>query len=115
APRSDAEIVATVRRVRAINRRTTERIAALDAPPGARAELRQDSVVDIGLRTDFAAGELLEALSRSPQPRRELERQRPALRRAAANEARVWARARLRRCAAGPTHALAEVGTGARP
>jgi hypothetical protein len=113
-PRSDAEIGATVRRVRAINRHVTERIATLDTPRGARAEHRQDGAVDIGLRTDAAARRLLHALAKSPQPRRELERRRPALRRLAASETRAWSRARLRACAAGPTHALAEVGTGAR-
>jgi hypothetical protein len=112
APRSDAEIIATVRRLRAINRRATERIAALDAPPGNRPERRQDAVVDIGLRTDFAAGELLEALTKSPHPRRELDRRRPALRRAATSDGHAWARGRLRGCAAGPTRALAEVGAG---
>jgi hypothetical protein len=110
--RSDAEIVATVRRVRAINRRMTGRIAALDPPPGDRPERRQDAIVDIGLRTDIAARHLIEALTKSPNPRRELDRRRPALRRAAISEAHAWAKGRLRECAAGPTHALAEVGAG---
>ena len=114
-PRSDAELLAVLRRLRAINRRMTERIAVLDAPPGDRAEHRQDAVVDIGLRTDKAAQKLIETLPRSGQPQRELDRRRPALRRAAKRDDHAWARARLHPCADGPSSALAEVGarTGA--
>jgi hypothetical protein len=114
-PRSDAELLAVLRRLRAINRRMTERIAVLDAPPGDRPERRQDAVVDIGLRTDKAAQKLIEALSRSGQPQRELDRRRPTLRRAAERADHAWARTRLHACADGPSSALAQVGarTGA--
>jgi hypothetical protein len=113
APRSDAEIVTVVRRLRTINRHMTQRIAVLDPPPGDRPERRQDGIVDSGLRTDGVARELLEALTRSSQPRHELERRRPALRRAAIRESHAWAKGRLRSCADGPSRALAEVGARA--
>jgi hypothetical protein len=113
APRSDAEIVAVVRRLREINRSMTKRIAVLDPPPGDRHERRQDYIVDIGLRTDAAARELLELLATSSQPRRELERRRPALRRTAIREGHRWAKGRLQACKDGPSRALADVGARA--
>jgi hypothetical protein len=107
---TNADLIAVVRRVRAINRRMTERIAALDAPRGTRGEQRQNTAVDIGVRMDIEARELLKVLVRSPQPRRELERRRRALRRAAGSDLQAWAKARLRACAPGPSVALARVG-----
>ena len=108
-PRSDAELITVLRRLQAINRRMTERIALLDAPEGQRPELRQDAAVDIGIRTNATLRELIESLRASRQPRLELERRAAALRRAAVTDAHAWAKARMHACADGPSRALADL------
>src|SRR6266516_284025 len=81
---------ARVRRLRAINRRLTNRIARVNPPIGT--DRSHDSAINIGLRTDRALGRLTAALKTSPDPAAELARRRPALVQAAANDAHRWAK-----------------------
>lgn len=100
-----ATLLAGLRRLRAINRRMTNGIAALNPPIGT--DKSHDAAVEIGLRTDRTLGALTLALRRSPSPAAELARRRPALARAAAVDAHRWARLRLHGCAGGPSQAMA--------
>lgn len=111
-PRSDAELLTVLRRLQAINRRMTERIALVDPPDGQRPELRQDAAVDIGIRTNATVRELIESLQASAQPRRELVRRRTTLRRAAVSDSHAWAKARMHACGDGPSRALADLAAG---
>src|SRR3981189_2055978 len=85
-----------LRRLRAINRRLTDRIARVNPPIGT--DRSHDSAINIGLRTDRELGRLTLALKRSPDPAAELARRRPALATAATSDAHRWAQLRLKGC-----------------
>ena len=85
-----------LRRLRAIGRQETNRIAALNPPLGY--DTRHDRIVDAAVREDEATGRLIRALERDPQARGELP-QRRVLRRQAARSARIMRRQRLFTCA----------------
>ena len=101
-----ATLLARLRRLRAINRRLTNRIARVNPPIGT--DRSHDSAINIGLRTDRALGRLTAALKTSPDPAAELARRRPALASAATNDAHRWAKLRLKGCVGGPSQALAD-------
>ena len=73
-PRSDAEVIPLLGRVRALHRRETERIARLNPPVDREKE--HDRAVRIGRAEDRMAEELIDRLRRSPTPRAELMRNR---------------------------------------
>jgi hypothetical protein len=100
-------LLARLRRLRAINRRLTNRIARLNPPIGT--DRSHDSAINIGLRADRALGRLTVALKTSPDPAAELARRRPALAGAATNDAHRWAKLRLKGCVGGPSQVLADV------
>src|SRR5436190_24106891 len=102
-----ATLLARLRRLRAINRRLTNRIARVNPPIGS--DRSHDSAINIGLRTDRALGRLTADLKTSPNPAAELARRRPDLARAATNNAHRWAKLRLKGCVGGPSEALADV------
>jgi hypothetical protein len=106
-------LVVSLRRLRAINRRLTNRIAVLDPPLGT--DRSHDAAIAIGQRTDRALGRLTAALAGSASPARELGARRPALAAAAAADDHRWARLRLKACAGGPSAALASVATRTLP
>src|SRR6478672_674838 len=102
-----AALLTRLRRLRAINRSLTNRIARVNPPIGT--DRSHDSAINIGLRTDRALGRLTVALKTSPNPAAELTRRRPDLARAATNDAHRWAKLRLKGCVGGPSQALADV------
>ena len=102
-----AALLTRLRRLRAINRSLTNRIARVNPPIGT--DRSHDSAINIGLRTDRALGRLTVALKTSPNPAAELARRRPDLARAATNDAHRWAKLRLKGCVGGPSQALADV------
>src|SRR6266550_2076961 len=102
-----ATLLARLRRLRAINRRLTNRIARVNPPIGT--DRSHDSAINIGLRTDRALGRLTVALKTSPDPAAELARRRPALALEATRDAHRWAKLRLKGCVGGPSQALADV------
>ena len=101
-----AALLARLRRLRAINRRLTNRIARVNPPIGT--DRSHDSAINIGLRTDRALGRLTAALKTGPDPAAELAGRRPALASAATNDAHRWAKLRLKGCVGGPSQALAD-------
>ena len=102
-----ANLLTRLRRLRAINRRLTDRIARVNPPIGT--DRSHDSAINIGLRTDRELGRLTLALKRSPDPAAELARRRPALATAATSDAHRWAQLRLKGCVGGPSQSLADV------
>ncbi len=102
-----ATLLARLRRLRAINRRLTNRIARVNPPIGT--DRSHDSAINIGLRTDRTLGRLTAAVKTSPDPAAELARRRPELVRAATSDAHRWAKLRLKGCVGGPSQALADV------
>jgi hypothetical protein len=78
-PRTDADVVPLLRRVRALHRRETERIARLNPP--LDWEERHNEAVEVGVDEDRAAQRLIVRLERSPRPRAELLRSRDEWRR----------------------------------
>jgi hypothetical protein len=102
-----ATLLAGLRRLRAINRRLTNRIARVNPPIGT--DRSHDSAINIGLRTDRALGRLTAEVKTSPDPAAELARRRPELVRAATSDAHRWAKLRLKGCVGGPSQALADV------
>jgi hypothetical protein len=98
-------LLTRLRRLRAINRALTNRIARLNPPIGT--DRSHDRAINIGLRTDRTLGQLTVALKHSPDPAAELARRRPALAAAAATDDHRWAILRLKGCAGGPSQALA--------
>ncbi len=102
-----AALLTRLRRLRAINRTLTNRIARVNPPIGT--DRSHDSAINIGLRTDRALGRLTAALKTSPDPAAELARRRPTLARAATNDAHRWAKLRLKGCVGGPSRSLADV------
>ena|SRR2546421_1885342 len=100
-----AALLTRLRRLRAINRRLTNRIAQLNPPIGT--DQSHDKAINIGLRTDRVLGRITAALKTSPDPAAELARRRPALTAAAATDAHRWAILRLKGCVGGPSQALA--------
>ena len=73
-PRTDAEVVPLLGRVRALHRRETERIARLNPPVDREKE--HDRAVRIGRDEDRMAERLIDRLRRSPTPRADLLRSR---------------------------------------
>jgi hypothetical protein len=102
-----ATLLVRLRRLRAVNRLLTNRIARVNPPIGT--DRSHDSAINIGLRTDRALGQLTVALKHSPNPAAELARRRPALTSAATSDAHRWAKLRLKGCVGGPSQALADV------
>jgi hypothetical protein len=100
-------LLTRLRRLRAVNRRLTNRIARLNPPIGT--DRSHDSAINIGLRTDRLLGRLTTALKTSPDPAAELARRRPALVAEATSDAHRWAKLRLKGCVGGPSQALATV------
>jgi hypothetical protein len=105
AATSRAALLTRLRRLRAINRALTNRIARLNPPIGT--DRSHDKAINIGLRTDRALGRLTATLKTSPDPAAELARQRAALAAAATADAHRWAMLRLKGCVGGPSQALA--------
>jgi len=102
-----AALLVRLRRLRAVNRRLTNRIARLNPPIGT--DRSHDSAINVGLRTDRLLGRLTAALKTSPDPAAELARRQPALAKEALADAHRWAKLRLKGCVGGPSQALAEV------
>jgi hypothetical protein len=100
-------LLTRLRRLRAINRRLTNRIAQLNPPIGT--DRSHDSAINVGLRTDRVLGQVTRALRTSPDPAAELARRRPELARLALADSHRWAQLRLKRCVGGPSQALADV------
>jgi hypothetical protein len=97
-PRTDAEVVPLLRRVRAVHRRETERIAQLNPP--LDWEERHDEAVKIGINEDRTAERLIREIERSPSPHAELLRRREEFRRAGGHYGRrVRRRADIPGCA----------------
>src|SRR5436309_5209491 len=72
-----AALLTRLRRLRAINRRLTNRIAQLNPPIGT--DRSHDRAINIGLRTDRTLGLVTLALKTSADPAAALARRRPAL------------------------------------
>jgi hypothetical protein len=100
-----AALLVRLRRLRAINRRLTNRIAQVNPPIGTDGS--HDRAINIGLRTDRALGRLTVALKHSPNPAAELAHRRPELASVATSDAHRWAKLRLKGCVGGPSQALA--------
>jgi hypothetical protein len=105
APTDRAALLTRLRRLRAINRALTNRIARLNPPIGT--DRSHDKAINIGLRTDRTLGRLTATVRTSPDPAAELARRRPELQAAAAADAHRWAILRLKGCVGGPSETLA--------
>lgn len=106
---SDAAVLPTLRRLRAVNRRLTNRIAQLDPPLGT--DHSHDAAIHAGVLQDRFLGRLAASLHGVPQPLRRLRAQRPTLLAAGASFQHRWARLHLPECAvAGRTVAGAVLG-----
>ena len=106
-PATTTQLIPTLRELRAINRRLTNRIAVLDPPLGT--DRSHDAAIAIGLRADHAVGRLTATLTRSPAPAQTLRAQRAQLSAAAVRDDHRWARLRLKACSGGPSATLARL------
>ncbi len=106
-PGSATQLVPTLRRVRAINRRFTTRLAVLDPPLGT--DRSHDAAIAIGQRTDRSIGRLTARLKGSTAPAQTLEAHGSALSVAAARDDHRWARLHLKACVGGASVVLARM------
>jgi len=107
SPATATQLVATLRRLRAINRRLTTDIAVLDPPLGT--DRSHDAAIAIGQRTDRSIGRLTAGLTSTSAPPQTLKAQDPALAAAATRDDHRWARLHLKACAGGASVVLARL------